>query len=95
MAEKTISESFNYLIGGALLFLTLATYLLAMIDLGAWNLVIALVIAAMKASLIVLYFMHARYSEWLTWLVIGAGLLWMGILFSLTLSDYLTRYPAI
>lgn len=91
MAEKIISESFTYLIGGAILCLTLATYLLAMLDLGVWNLIIALVIAAMKASLIILYFMHARYSERLIWVVIGLGLLWMGILFSLTLSDYLLR----
>lgn len=91
MAEKTISEFFNYIIGGTLLCLTLATYLLAMLDLGVWNLIVALFIAAMKASLIILYFMRARYSERLIWAVIGCGLLWMGILFSLTLSDYLLR----
>jgi hypothetical protein len=35
--------------------------------------------------------MHARYSDWLTWVVIGAGALWLGILFVLTMGDYITR----
>lgn len=91
---KSISEFTNYIIGGALLLLTLSTYLIAFVDLGVGNLVIALVIAAAKASLIVLYFMHARYSNKLTWIVICAALLWFGILFTLTMSDYVYRYPA-
>lgn len=94
MATKSISEFTNYIIGGALLLLTLSTYLVAFVDLGVGNLVIALLIAAAKASLIVLYFMHARYSSKLIWIVIGAALLWFGILFTLTLGDYVTRYPA-
>lgn len=89
-----ISESTYYLVGATLLALTLATYLLAMLDLGIGNIVIALVIAAAKAALIVLYFMHARRGSALTWLVILAGSMWIGILFSLTLSDYLSRVPS-
>ncbi len=94
MATKTISEFTNYIVGGALLFLTLSTYLLALIDLGIGNLIAALLIAAAKASLIILYFMHARDSDKLTRLAIGAALLWFGILFVLTMSDYVSRYPA-
>ena len=94
MATKSISEFTNYVVGGALLFLTLSTYIAAWFDLGEWNLVIALLIAAGKAALIVLYFMHARYSDGLTRIAIGAGLLWFGILFVLTMSDYVSRYPA-
>ncbi len=94
MATKSISEFTNYIIGGVLLLLTLSTYLVAFVDLGVGNLIVALLIAAAKASLIVLYFMHARYSSKLIWIVIGAALLWFGILFTLTMSDYVYRYPA-
>ncbi len=92
---KTVSELTNYIIGGALLLLTLSTYLLALVDLGVGNLIVALVIAAAKASLIILYFMHVRHSDALTRIAIGAALLWFGILFVLTMSDYVSRYPAI
>lgn len=94
MTTKSVSESTNYIVGGALLLLTLSTYLLALVDLGIGNLIVALVIAAAKASLIVLYFMHARYSDQLTRIAIGAALLWFGILLVLTMSDYVSRYPA-
>ena len=92
---KAVSEFTNYVVGGALLFLTLSTYIAARFDLGVGNLIVALLIAAAKASLIVLYFMHARHSDRLTRLAIGAALLWFGILFVLTMSDYVWRYPAI
>ena len=94
MATKTLTEPTTYIIGGVLLVLTLSTYLAALVDLGIGNLIIALLIAAAKASLIVLFFMHARYSSKLIWVVIGAALLWFGILFTLTMSDYVYRYPA-
>ena len=54
---------------------------------------IAIVIAAIKGTLIVLFFMHAWTSPRIYWVVIGVGMLWLGILFTLTLSDYLTRFP--
>ncbi len=95
MTDRTNSDLTNYVIGGVLLVLTLLTYLAARIDLGAANLIIALLIAAAKAILILLFFMHARKSGGLTWVVIGAGLLWFGILLLLTMSDYVARYPAI
>lgn len=88
MAGKSISEFTNYIIGGALLCLTLLTYAVALFDLGVGNLIAALLIAAAKAALIVLYFMHARYGNKLVWIVICASLLWLGILFVLTMSDY-------
>ena len=66
----------------------------ARVDLGRWNAPVGLAIAACKAVLIILYFMHARYSNWLTWIVVAAGLLWLGILLVLTMSDYLTRIQA-
>jgi cytochrome c oxidase subunit 4 len=93
MSEKIIPEKTYYFTFVGLLLLTLTTYLVAFLDLGWANLPLALAIASGKAVLIALYFMHARYSIWLTWVVIGAGLLWFGILFVLTMSDYLTRVP--
>jgi len=55
------------------------------------NTVIALTIASIKATLVVLYFMHVRYSTRLVWVILVAALFWMGILFALTFSDYFTR----
>jgi cytochrome c oxidase subunit IV len=76
----------------ALVVLTLATTGIAFIDLGAgWNATVALAIAAGKASLVALYFMHLRNSSPLTRLFAVAGIFWIGILIALTVSDYLTR----
>jgi len=58
---------------------------------GPLNAVVALTIAVVKATFVVLYFMHVRYSPRLIWLVIAAALFWMAILFALTISDYSTR----
>ena len=75
-----------------LLTLTLTTTAVAFIDLGGMlNSVAALTIAVIKASLVVLYFMHLRYSSNLTRVFVGAGVFWLLILLVLTLSDILTR----
>jgi cytochrome c oxidase subunit 4 len=58
---------------------------------GPLNAVIALTIATIKASFVVLYFMHVRYSGRLIWLVIGSALFWLMIMFALTISDYSSR----
>lgn len=58
---------------------------------GPLNAVVALTIAVVKATFVVLYFMHVRYSSRLVWLIVGAGLFWLVIMFALTLSDYSTR----
>jgi cytochrome c oxidase subunit 4 len=58
---------------------------------GPLNVVIALTIAVIKATLVVLYFMHVRYSSRLIWVIFASALFWMGILFALTFSDYWTR----
>lgn len=58
---------------------------------GPLNAVVALTIAVVKATFVVLYFMHVRYSPRLVWLIVAAGLFWLAILFALTLSDYSTR----
>ena len=71
--------------------LTAATVAAAYVNLGAFNIVIALAIASLKATLVVLYFMHARYSPKRTHMVIIAAVFWLAIMLALTLSDYVTR----
>ena len=58
---------------------------------GPLNAVVALTIAVIKGTFVVLYFMHVRYSSRLIWLVIAAALFWLAIMFALTISDYSTR----
>jgi cytochrome c oxidase subunit 4 len=77
----------------ALMVLTSVTVGAAFLDLGPFNTVVALLIACTKMVLVILYFMHVRYSNRLTWAVIGAGFFWLGLLLLLTLSDYVTRGP--
>lgn len=80
-----------YGIFGILLLLTGVTVAVAYIDLGRMNTVVALAIACFKAMIVVLFFMHVKYSTRLIKLTVIAGLYWLGILFALTMSDYLTR----
>jgi cytochrome c oxidase subunit 4 len=75
----------------ALLVLLVLTVVVGYVDLNGWEVLLALTIAVVKTLLVILYFMHVRYSDWLTWLFAGAGFLWLGILMVLTLSDYLSR----
>jgi len=70
---------------------TLLTWWVSTIDLGAWNTPIALLIATIKATLVILFFMHVIHSTRLTWVVIIGAFLWLGVLLVLTFADYLTR----
>ncbi|HEU4769473.1 MAG TPA: cytochrome C oxidase subunit IV family protein [Pyrinomonadaceae bacterium] len=56
------------------------------------NTIIALTIATAKATFVVLYFMHVRYSSRLIWVIVTSALFWMAILFAFTFSDYWTRH---
>lgn len=62
---------------------------------GGWNTAIALTIAVIKAMLIALMFMHLKFSPRLTWIFASAGVVWLGIMLTLTMTDYLTRNSAI
>ena len=76
----------------ALMLGTSLTVIAAFYDFpGPLNVVVALTIAVVKATLVVLFFMHVRYSGRLIWLVIIAALLWLAIMFAITFSDYWTR----
>lgn len=68
-----------------------ATVAVAYVPLVPWNLPVALTIAFAKASLVVLVFMHVRYSPRLTWIAVFAGLVWLAILLTLVIADYATR----
>jgi cytochrome c oxidase subunit 4 len=76
----------------ALLLLTLSTTGMAFIDLGGdLKAVLAVAIAIVKALLVILFFMHVRYSSRLTWVFVGAGFFWLLILLTLTMTDPLAR----
>ncbi len=76
----------------ALILLTMLTVGASFLELGMWHTVAGLAIACCKALLVALFFMHVLYSSRLTWLMILAGVFWLGILMSFTLADYLTRH---
>ncbi|MCU0256916.1 MAG: cytochrome C oxidase subunit IV family protein [Vicinamibacterales bacterium] len=75
----------------ALMVLTLLTVGVTYVDLGQFNLFVALGIAIFKASLVILYFMHVRWSPKLVHVTILTSLLFVGILAAFTFADYLTR----
>ena len=89
--EHLTPKRVYYLIFGLLMLLTGITVVVAFLDLGFLNTPIALIIATIKATLVILYFMHVRHSTRLTWVVVIVSFLFVGILFVLTFSDYLTR----
>src|SRR5579862_6095791 len=91
MSEHIVSAKTNIAVWLTLLVLTGVTSGVAFIDLGPFNTVVALVIAVVKMLLVILFFMHVRYSSNLTKIVVLAGFFWLVILLSLTLSDFLTR----
>jgi len=75
----------------ALMALLVATVAASFLNLGPFSIVVALTIAIVKALLIVLYFMHVRYSSRLTRVFVIAGVVWLIIMLSLTLNDYISR----
>lgn len=86
------SQGFYIAIGIGLLVLTATTVGAAFVNLGAFNPVIALLIATIKATLVVLFFMHVKgASEKLTGVVVVSGFFFLAILLTLSLADYLTR----
>jgi len=71
--------------------LTAVTVGASMIELGDWNIVLALVIATIKATLVVLFFMHLYYSTKLTKVTVIAAIFFLFLLLALSMTDYLTR----
>ena len=92
MAEHVVVPLRIYaVIFATLLLLTLVTVDVAFFNFGLMNIYIALAIATTKATLVILYFMHVRYAPSLTWVFAAAGFIWLIILLTFTLSDFLTR----
>jgi cytochrome c oxidase subunit 4 len=91
VSEHIVSPKIYAVIFTSLMLGTGITVWAAFQNFGQFNIVIALVIATIKASLVVLYFMHARYSPKRTQLVIVCSVFWLAIMLALTLTDYRTR----
>ena len=90
-AAHVAPKSLYYTIFLALMVGTGLTVAVAFVDLGALNNVVMLTIACVKALLVILFFMHVRWSTRLTWLVVASGFFWLLIMFSVTMTDFLTR----
>lgn len=88
---STVPKKTYYKVAGALMVLLVLTVAVSYLPLGPFSVAVALSIAFAKAALIVLFFMHVRYSSNLTKLFAAAGFFWLLILFLLTFSDYITR----
>jgi cytochrome c oxidase subunit 4 len=91
MAGHISPKSSYVTIFGALMVGTILTVIAAFINLGNLNFPVALTIAVFKATLVVLFFMHVKYGSKLTKLIVGTAFFFLGIMLTLTLSDYLSR----
>jgi cytochrome c oxidase subunit 4 len=91
MKPQVVPISTYLLVFAALGVLLIATVAVAEVDLGYFNTPIAMLIALVKATLIVLYFMHVRNAPPLVRVFAAGGFLWLGIMFAFTFSDILTR----
>jgi len=92
-SEHIVSSSLYWLIWGILIVCTVLTARVATIDLGPFNTVVALVIATFKASLVVLIFMHVKYTaEKMTKPILIAAVFWLILLLVLSLTDYSSRF---
>jgi cytochrome c oxidase subunit IV len=86
-----VSLKIYFAVFATLIVFTAVTVAVAFYDLGPWNTIVAMGIAVTKATLVILYFMHVRYSDRLTRIVVASGFFWLAIMVVLILSDYLSR----
>jgi cytochrome c oxidase subunit IV len=92
MAETVVSKKTYIVVWAALMCLTALTGAVSYINLHQWSAPIAMAIAALKAVLVALFFMHLRYErQKVIWAWVVAGVFWLSILLVLSMSDYLTR----
>ncbi len=90
-SHHVVSIKVYFAIFAALMVLTAFTVWVAFIDSGSLNVVVALGVAVTKATLVILFFMHVKYSSRLTWLVVGSGFVFLAILIAFTMSDVVSR----
>lgn len=92
MSHRTITVGIYVFVLFILAGLTLLTVAVSFVPLPPhWHLTAGVSIGVMKASLVVLFFMHAAFSPRITWCVITAAVFWVVVLFSLSMTDYATR----
>jgi cytochrome c oxidase subunit 4 len=92
-SEHIISVGLYWLIWAILICCTVLTAWVATVDLGIFNTVVALLIATFKATIVVLFFMHVKYtSEKMTKAILISAIFWLFLLLFLSLADYSTRY---
>ena len=90
-AGHVAPKSMYYMVFGALIVGTIMTVAASKVDLGPLNNIVMLAIASTKATLVILFFMHVRWSSRLTWVVAMAGFFWLLILFGIGMADYMSR----
>lgn len=91
--EHVMSSGFYWLIWGILIVGTFVTAGIATIDLGMFNTIVALFIATCKATVVVLFFMHVKYtSEKMTKAVLITAVFWLILMLVLSLTDYSSRF---
>jgi cytochrome c oxidase subunit IV len=91
MSEHIVPRTTYFAVFAALLVGTAITVVAANIDFGRMNDVIAMTIAVTKMMLVLLFFMHVRYSSRLIWVIVASMFFWLIILLALTLTDYASR----
>jgi len=91
MAGHISPKSTYYAVFAALMVGTAITVAVAFVNLGAFNFPVAIGIAITKATLVILFFMHAKYSSRLTKLFVGTAFFFLLVLLTLTMTDYLSR----
>src|SRR5688572_17412120 len=91
MSGHVSPKSTYYMIFGTLMVATAVTVFVAFLNLGVLNFPVAISIAIVKATLVILFFMHAKYSSRLTKLIVGGAFFFLLVLLTLTLTDYMSR----
>ena len=91
MSAHVLPKSTYYLIFFSLMVLTAITVAVAFVNLGSLNFPIAIAVAITKATLVVLFFMHVKYSSRMTKMVVGLAVFFLLVMLGLTMTDYATR----
>src|SRR6185369_10520001 len=91
MSEHIVSPKIYVAVFLALLVFTGLTYGIALINLGPLNPLVAIVIAMIKSLLVILFFMHVKYSPKMTKVTIISGFFFLIILLGLSMTDYISR----
>jgi cytochrome c oxidase subunit 4 len=89
--QHIVPKRIYFIVFVLLIIMTWVTTFVATVDLGRWNIFVALAIAIFKASLVALFFMHVWYSTRLTKMIVSASIFWLIIMLFITMADLWTR----